>query len=295
MSISDVQKMFPDDKTILEYIFNKRYKSCPCGSTSFFQRKRHFTCKECLKAIYPTSGTIFHGSKTPLTKWIMAVYLISQSKNGISSLELQRHLGVTYKTAWRMATLIRSRMKQGSDLLTGTVEMDETYFGGKTNGYKDMFKSKVMLVGMVERGGRVRAFCAPNRETGTLLNLAKGNIERGSKLMTDEYTVYKKTPKLGYQWASVKHGKGHYVRGEVHTNTIEGFWGGFKRSMKGTRHSLGKKYVQSYLDEFVFKYNLRGENIFSALLERTIGGRRLQIQSEELEVSFSLRLLGQKL
>jgi len=181
------------------------------------------------KQTHPLTGTIFEKSSTSLTNWFYAIYLFSQSRNGVSAKELERQLGVTYKTAWRIAKHIRALMNENGDPLTGTVEVDETFIGGKDSS-ENRHKGKSAVMGMVERQGRIKAVHIPNRQTHI----------------------------LGYRHSSVKHGKKHYGRkGDIYTNTIEGFWSQLKRSMDGTYHVVSPKYLQSYVNEFSYRYNHR--------------------------------------
>jgi len=170
-----------------------------------------------------------------------------------------------------MANHIRKLMKQDKGLLSGVVEVDETYWGGQRK--QDIrMSNKSAIMGMVERQGRVRVKRIPNRETHILLNNIKGNINRDSSVMTDDWGAYKKIYKLGYKRSVVKHSKRRYVSGNIHTNTIEGWWSQFKRSIHGSYHSVSRKYLQSYLDEFAFRYNLRNDEIsvFQWLLYRMV-------------------------
>jgi transposase-like protein len=266
-TIADLQKDFANDDVCLDYIFNAKYPEAE-GYYRIKDRKcySHKTTKH---QIHPLVGTIFEKTSTPLTLWFHAIFLFASSKNGVSAKELQRQLGVTYKCAWRIAYQIRQLMEQDGDMLTGTVEVDETYMGGK-HLMKDGRTKKAAIMGMVERDGKVIANHVPNRETHIVLGQIKRNVSTDAVVMSDEYGAYKKLPKLGYESHRVKHGKKVYVRGNTHTNTIEGFWGQFKRSIKGTHHSISKKHLQSYLNEFAFRYNLRASSvpIFEVLLTR---------------------------
>ncbi|OHA59617.1 MAG: hypothetical protein A2589_02025 [Candidatus Vogelbacteria bacterium RIFOXYD1_FULL_46_19] len=254
-TIKDFRKEFSSDNKCLEYIFQSKYpnadkyyrvtgRKCYAHSTTGHQ-------------IHPLAGTVFHKSSTPLTVWFEALFLFSIAKNGISAKELQRHFGVTYKTAWRIGSQIRKLMEQDGNLLTGTVEVDETFFGKKGNN-QTKFKNKSALMGMVERKGKVRAHKIGARETHILLGNIKANISKDATIMTDEFKVYAKLPKLGYtRPKGPKHGKKHWVFNDSHTNTIEGFWGQLKRSIRGTYHFVSEKHLQAYVDEFAFRYNQR--------------------------------------
>lgn len=252
-SLRTLQKEFPTERACLDFIFKTRYPRLR-GYVRIRGRKEYVNSKG--HHLSPLAGTIFHKSSTPLRMWFHAIFLIYVSKNGISAEELSRQLGVSYKTAFRMAHKIRSTMTQDSIPLSGIVEVDETYIGGK-HAQKHGMSKKAPVMGMVERGGRIRALVIPHRGTEILLPTIKEHVEQTAHMMSDELHAYMKLPKLGYKHSHVKHGKGHYVRGIVHTNTVEGFWGLFKPPLIGTYRGVSKKYLQNYLDETVWRYNWR--------------------------------------
>jgi transposase-like protein len=169
-----------------------------------------------------------------------------------------------------MAKQIRSLMEQGTDPLTGTVEVDEMYVGGRKKGTAGRgAKGKTIVVGMVERGGDLRAFPTENANSTTLTRLVTDNVSRDAKVMTDDWGGYKYIPRIN-EHSKVYHGRKQYVRGIVHTNTIEGFWSQFKRSVRGTYVHVSKTHMQSYINEFAFRYNLRASSvpIFEHLIAR---------------------------
>lgn len=263
-TIKQFQEEFPNDDVCLDYIFQQKYPECSKGWYRVKGRKAYANAKG--EQITPLSKTIFEKSSTPLTLWLYAIYLFSQSKNGVSAKELERQLGVTYKCAWRIGKQIRSLMSQDGDMLKGVVEADETYYG-KYMKKGQGGKGKSPILGVVERGGQVRAK-VDRRETHLILNNIKDNVEVGTAIMSDKLGAYKKTLKLGYGHMSVNHWKKEYVRGIVHTNTIEGFWGQLKRSIKGTYHFVSPQHLQSYVEEFAFRYNHRESPIFQTLISR---------------------------
>ena len=263
MNLQSLRRDFGTDRQCLDFIFHTKYPDLK-GYYPIQGRKAYVNSKG--HQIYPLKGTIFERSSTDLTLWFHALFLFSVSKNGVSAAELSRQLGVTYKCAHRMGMKIRSAMKE-EGLLFGVVEVDETYYGG-VHKQKEKFSKKKAVLGMVERGGRVRMKVIPHRGTEILLPALQANIAQGTMLMTDEFRVYDKTPRIGYQRRSVKHGKGHYVRGEVHTNAIEGAWGHLKPSLQGTYRHV--HHLQSYLDEWCFRYNRRGTNPFPELVARAV-------------------------
>jgi len=274
-TIDTLHKEFPDDDACLDFIFQKRYghiEFCPhcAAETKFYKLKTRkiYKCKHCGFELYPLANTIFHKSDTPLTKWFFAIYLFSNGKNGTSAKELERHLGVTYKCAWRMCKQIRLMLQENGGMLSGIIEADETYVGGKARMDKK-FANKTAVVGIVEKKqgtGRVRAFTTKQADASVTLPFIKTNVEAGSTLQTDESRIYSRV-KRDFTHEFVNHSKYEYVRVGVHTNTIEGFWGQLKRSLDGTYHCVSPKYLQLYVNEFVYRYNYRHVAAFPAMME----------------------------
>lgn len=254
-TIKQFQVDFPNNDVCLDYVFSQKY---PNAKQYYRVKGRKCYANPKGKQIHPLKGTIFEKSSTSLTNWLFAIFLMSQSKNGVSAKELERQLGVTYKCAWRMGTQIRSLMKDEGGILSGTVEVDETYFGRKGKGHANAYKTKTALMGMVERGGRIRVKTIEGRDDYTILKIVKANVSKDSTIMSDEFSAYKKLHKFGYDSRRIKHGKKVYARGNTHTNTIEGFWGQLKRGLNGTYHYVSPKYLQSYADEFAFRYSHLG-------------------------------------
>ena len=276
-TVTQFHKDFPSDDVCLQTIFENRYgdvKHCPkCAAETTFYRikgRKCYACQWCGYQLHPLAQTIFHKSETPLTSWFYAIYLFSISKNGVAAKELERHLGVTYKTAHRMANRIRSLMAQDGDMLSGIVEIDETYIGGRRRGSKRGrgVEHKVPVVGVVERDGGVRAQVTVNTKTAAVMQVARKYITIDSVVNTDQYRVYNELTRQGYDRRTVNHARKEYVNGDDHTNTIEGFWGQMKRSINGTYHMVSPKYLQTYVDEFAFRYNLRGVIVYPVLLEQ---------------------------
>jgi transposase-like protein len=267
---------FPNDDVCLETIFKERYGDvdvCPrCGvmDAKFYRvrGRKCYACKDCSYQLHPLAETIFHKSSTPLTDWFYAIYLFSVSKNGVAAKELERHLGVTYKTAHRMARQIRSLMDQDGQIggFGGIVEADETYHGGVKKNGKSV-RGKTPILGVVERNGEVRSIVSDVASTSRAKRFITENVKSDSVLHTDESRIYLWTKKYGIEHESVNHSVREYARGKVTTNTIEGFWGQMKRSIDGTYHCVSPKYLQLYVNEFVFRYNLRGAVVYPALLE----------------------------
>src|SRR3989344_473724 len=282
-TINHFRKEFPTDDVCLDYLLNVRcggkVGKCPkCKKIANWSRvagRKTYACSWCGTHVSPTAGTIFHKSETPLMHWFYAIFLMSQSKNGVAAKEIERLVGVTYKCAWRMMHQIRKLMEQGPSLFDGTVEADETYVGGKRRGKRGRGASgKTPVFGIVKREGQVFAKAVPNVKASTVMPLIREHVRIGSTVMTDEFAIYNKSKKNGYKHKRVNHGSGQYVRSgrpeKIHTNTIEGFWSQLKRSVDGTHHSVSGKHLQRYVDEHVFRYNHRNAptHLFQALMSR---------------------------
>jgi len=268
-TIKNLRSDFPTDEACLDFIFKNRWPkglTCPnCDKKDFYHVKgrKSYACK-CGYQVSPTEGTIFHKSSTPLTLWFHAIFLMSQSKNGVAAKELERQLGVTYKCAWRMAKQIRLLMSDNDGPLGGNeiVELDETYVGGKAKGKRGRGAArKTPVFGAVERNGKLKTKVVLNVRKLTLMPLTKDMVIDSSVIVTDESNSYNDVKKLGHLHESINHSKGQYVDGDVHTNTIEGFWSQFKRSVHGTYHSVSRKHLQLYLDEFSFRYSHRKSDV----------------------------------
>lgn len=263
------QSEYPDDAACLDKIMVMTYGGtqlkCPhCQKASKFHRiekRRAFACQECGHHIYPCVGTVFEKSRTPLNKWFYAMYLFTSTRHGVPARELERQLGVTYKCAWRIAHELRKLMASAdrngnSGPLSGHVEVDETWVGGRVTPRRPHARKRIVM-GMVERDGRVRAGVVPNLKADTLENAVKANVAPGSRVTTDEYTSYRYLRLAGYVHDTVNHRSGEYVRGDVHTNTIEGYWSRLKNSIKGTHVHISERHSWKYISEFSFRYNMR--------------------------------------
>lgn len=223
-----------------------------------------YKCYDCRKPFTVKIGTIFESSHIPMRLWLQAIFLIASSKKGISSNQLHRTLGVTLKSAWFMSHRIREAMKDsgGSDLLGGggiPVEVDETYFGTarpKPSNFRG-FGHKHKIVALVERGGNVRAFHVEKITGDNIKQMLRSNIAKDAHLMTDEATMYRKIGREFAQHSAVHHAKKEYARGEVTTNTVEGYFSILKRGLIGTYHHVSGAHLQRYVAEFDFRYNNR--------------------------------------
>jgi transposase len=288
---------FPDDETCLEWLKNYLYPDgifCDaCQRVTKHHRvvsRPSYSCDHCGHHVHPTADTIFHKSPTPLTAWFYAIYLMASTRCGISAKQIERETGVTYKTAWRMFKQIRSMLEEDHGPVGGRgkgVEMDETYYGGRVRGVRNKTKNKTCIVGVVERKGHVTALATPDKSGATLLGIAKERILPSSTVFTDEATTYDGLSymNLGYTHRRIHHSSKVYVMGDVHTNTIEGFWSLVKRGLGGVYHSVGQGYLQSYLNEYSFRYNRRFDvqPMFLSFLQQ-VEKRDAVIRSEQVSV-----------
>jgi transposase len=274
-TIADFNAKYPNEDACLNEIFGNRYgslKDCPeCHKRTNFYRvagRKCWACQFCSYQLHPLSGTIFHKSETSLKTWFFAIFLFANSKNGVSAMEIMRQTGVTYKTAWRMARQIRKLFEQPKTPLKNTVEIDETFMGGKKEGGYGGSKMRP-VIGAVERGSQVRAKAIPVKWTSTVMPFVRQNVDVKATVYTDDWPGYRRRlPKAGYSHSSVRHSRKEYARGIVHTNTIEGFWSQLKRGIDGTYHHVSPYYLQSYVDEFAYRYNSRFsmKPVFSSMI-----------------------------
>ena len=241
---------------------------CKGKSISRIQARKVLECNapECRYQFSVTAGTIFHDSHLPLPKWFMAVFVITESRKGISALQLKRFLKVSYKTAWYLCHRIREAMAELRPVpLRGTVEVDETYVGGKwrgknkrDDGRKDWRERKTMVMGAIERGGNIRLQTGKTRTREVLRTFISKNVaDDCAHIYTDESILYRKLDDVNTTHESVNHEIHEYVRGDVSTNAIESAFGLFKRAMVGSYHQVSAKHLDRYLDEFEFRYNNR--------------------------------------
>lgn len=252
-----------------------------CETTTRFrkydtkQQRQSWTCTQCGLHLHPTADTIFHKSSTSLQLWFYAMYLMTSTRCGISAKQIERELGVTYKTAWRMCHLIRKElMPQDTERLSGDVEADETYIGGKprqsdrTKGVtmSQHLDRKAKVAGVVERGGRVIASVTEFRVDAR--NHVREYVLPESHLFTDEYGAYEAVGRRFAGHHRINHSEKVYVSGEVHTQTIEGFWSLVKNGIRGTYHAVSAKHLQTYLNEYAWRYNHRhdGTAMFMSVL-----------------------------
>jgi len=280
MTIKQFNSQFPDDDTCLDHLMRVRYGQThhckKCGSEARYYRvkkRRCFECEHCGQQVYPTAGTPFEKTRTSLKDWFYVMFMFTTSRNGVAAKEVQRQLGVTYKTAWRMCHLIREYMGyvDGDAPLGGpgkpAVEIDKTYIGGKDKmGHDD----KAIVIGMAERqGGEVVTRVLPTKRSNSVIPAVRFHVVEGTRIMTDDGVAFRSLDIWGYEHETVDHSKKEYVRGDVHTNTIEGFWSSVKRTIEGTHIWVSKKHLQNYLLEIEYRHNLRRQPhlMFDLLLQ----------------------------
>lgn len=280
-------ELFPDNDACLDYLkerfFPEGTECLKCGKASKFHRikgRSAYSCQYCGNHVYPTAGTIFHKTTVSLQLWFYAVYLMSSTRCGISAKQLEREIGVTYKTAHRMFKQIRTLLSdEGEGPLSGDVEADETFHGGKPRARENKsrkdaairkYKVKAQVFAMAERKGRVRAMVVNDRTKPTLHGKIREHVLPASMIFTDEFLPYVGIERHFKGHRRIRHRAGIYVDGDVHTNTIEGFFGLFKNGIRGVYHSVSTRYLQNYLDEYAFRYNRRDskEPMFWAMLNR---------------------------
>lgn len=238
--------------------------------------------KGCRKQFTVTVGTIFEDSHIPLSKWLLAVHLLCASKKGMSAHQVHRMLGLTYKTAWFMCHRIRYAMTQEPlrSKLSGIVEVDETYVGGKVRGTKRGKRDKPPVVALVQRGGEVRAFPMPQVTEKNLREAIRQHVDPSARVMTDGHYAYRD---LGTEFAehqAVSHDRLEWVRGDAHTQTVEGYFSLLKRGITGVYHHVGEGHLHRYVDEFTFRYNRRHveDGVRAALAIKGAEGKRLMLR-----------------
>ncbi|HLX57948.1 MAG TPA: IS1595 family transposase [Ktedonobacteraceae bacterium] len=310
LNLSTIAKHFSSEEAAYELIESIRWPAgpiCPhCGSvdhayfltpengyrttsTGKVSYRRVWKCADCRQQFSVLVGTIFEDSKIPLSKWLLAIHLLCQGKNGVSAHELHRTLKITYKSAWFMAHRIRYAMERQplagmlatDDQLTGIVEADETYIGGKARGKRGRgAANKTPVVTLVERNGEARSQVMEHVTGKNIKQTLEVQVSKDALLMTDELNVYTEAGKSFASHETVEHGKGEYVRGKAHINTAEGYFSQLKRSIDGTHHHVSAHHLHRYLGEFDYRYNTRkitdSERTQQAIQQTT--GKRLMYQ-----------------
>lgn len=272
----DIVKLFQEygtDEACRDYLEHLRWPygvECPkCGgkSISRITTRKQLDCNKCRHRFSVTTGTVFHDSHLPLPKWFAAVYLLCEAKKGMSALQLKRTLGVAQKTAWYLCHRIRAAMiDESGELLSGIVEADETYVGGKNRrqygnraeSSRHRYDNKAVVLGAVERGGKVRVRMAPDAKKATVIAFLREHVaDDAEAIYTDENRVYRGIGDHNTRHETVTHSADEWVRGGVHTNTVESAWSLFDRAVIGSYHKVSKKHLPAYLQEFEFRFNNR--------------------------------------
>jgi transposase-like protein len=277
-TLLEAMAYFSNDAACVKFLEKYRWPDgkphCPrCGSDNicYLKTRPAYRCREkgCKKSFSLKTGSIMEDSALPITKWVPAIWFVINHKNGVSSCEVSRALGITQKCAWHLCHRIRKALSNGSFVkLAGEVEIDEVFIGGKAQfkhkskqmgRFTDPILGKTTVLGMVERGGTVRGRVIENRRRTNIEPEILANVEQGATIYTDSLMSYNKLV-TSYMHQYVDHSKGEFVRGEAHTNTIENFWSCFKRSIKGTYIQIASFHTDRYLDEQAFRYNYRKQN-----------------------------------
>lgn len=285
-TIKDLQTDFPDDNACLEWLKDYLY---PEGIYCIIDKKitphhrmktrKSYSCELCGHHVHPTADTIFHKSTTPLTLWFYAIYLMASTRAGISAKQLERELGVTYKTAWRMFHQIRKMMADNDDKLSGEVEVDETYLQPRPYMKKKLNPSRGLgsnyadnsqiIFGMVERNGKAKVRHVKSSGARVLLPEIDQNVAPDATIYSDEWGSYKKLDQKGYNHLTVNHRRQEYVIGHIHTQNVENLWSNMKRGIKGVYRHVDAKYLQAYANEYAFRYSNRNSaSMFWAILDR---------------------------
>lgn len=275
-TIRDFERDFPTEERCLDWLRDFLYpegifcKNCKALTKHHRIKSRtSYSCDRCGHHEHPMAGTIFQDTRTPLRSWFHAVFLIASTRGGISAKQLQREIGVTYKTAWRMFRHIRTLLEQDTGMLGGEVEIDEAYIGGKKKGVMGRGVGKTPVVGIVQRGGKISALVTANVSRATVMPMIEAKVLPRSMIYTDDYKVYNPLADQGYGHSRINHSAKVYVVGDnIHTNTIEGFWSLLKNGIRGVYHSVSSKHLQSYVNEYTFRYNHRHDEapMFAAMI-----------------------------
>lgn len=289
-TITDLQGDFPDDKACLtwlvDYLYPEGIHCIKCDKVTphhAMRTRRSYSCELCGHHVHPTADTIFHKSSTPLTMWFYAIYLMGATRAGISAKQLERELGVTYKTAWRMFHQIRKMMIDDGSNLSGEVEVDETYIHPNTRMRSSVRKpnrrhrgESPIIFGMVERGGRVKAKHVKSAGVRVLIPEIENNISPEATIYSDEFQSYKLLHRK-FEHKAIKHKEGQYVNGNIHTQNIENFWSNMKRGIRGVYRHVDAQYLQAYADEYAFRYSHRNDfqPMFWAILNRSSKSKKV--------------------
>ena len=289
MDLMKLVDQFHNEDACLEYLEELRWPDgptcprCDATSVSHLRERGLFDCNKCSYQYSVRVGTIFHDSHLPLWKWFVAVYLMLEGKKGVSANQLKRTLGMSYKTAWYLCHRIRAAMGSGEqEPLAGIVEVDETFIGGKVKGKGRAYKgNKAIVAGAVQRGGEIRLEVVSDTTRESLHRFIRTHTHPATEaIYTDEWPAYRGIEDHDTRHETVNHSQKEYVRGNVHTNTVENAWSLFKRGIVGSYHKLSEKHIDAYLDEFEWRQNNRDNPfIFRDTLLKLIGSENLPFQT----------------
>lgn len=286
MNLMELIDQFGDEDACWDYLEQIRWPDgveCPkCESDRITRIKggHKFHCNSCGYQFTVTAGTILHDTHLPLRKWFVALYLMIESKKGMSANQLKRTLKVAYKTAWYLCHRIRAAMAElNAEQLSGTVEVDETLIGGKVSGMGRAYRgNKTMVIGVIQRKGKVRLKVIDGADKKTLHKFIKDHTADDTELIiTDEWPAYKGIADKNTKHETVNHSEEEWVRGDIHTNTIEGVWSLLNRSVVGTYHKLSAKHLDAYLNELEWRHNNRkNPYLFRDTLMKLLGAEKLE-------------------
>ena len=291
LSLVEIMKMFPDNATAEKWFVKNRWPTgvcCPkCGSVNIQERRTRkpqpYRCRDCRKDFSVKTGTLMHNSPLGFQVWAVAIYLLTTNLKGVSSMKLHRDLGICQKSAWHLAHRIRETWKDNREKLTGTVEVDETFIGGKEkNKHGDKRRhirgpsGKTVVVGMKAReANKIVAKPVSERTKEEMHGFISKNVSPKAMIYTDDHRSYIGLP---YEHESVNHSVGEYVRNQAHTNGIESFWAALKRGYYGTYHRMSPKHLERYVTEFSGRHNVRELDTIDqmAFLAKGMVGKRLR-------------------
>lgn len=275
-TIKQLRADFPDDKACLDWLISYHHpKGIVCRACEKVTKhykvsgRRSYCCSQCGHHFYPTAGTIFHKSRTSLTDWFHVIYIMSSNKAGTSARQIQREIGVTYKTAWRMMHQIRSMMNAPDEQLEGDVEVDETFVHPNTfkrssaqRRYgRDARRTGEVIFGAVQRGGSVKVWHVPTAGVRILRPIIQNNVKVGSTIHSDGWGAYRTLSYHGYDHRTTNHSAGEYYTPSSYTQNIENVWSHLKRGMKGVFRHVSPTYLQLYANEFAWRYNHRHNDV----------------------------------